>query len=44
MNDVTLKMWNNMGIISWPSILMLGNKHDHETIYDLLASFFLTMI
>jgi len=26
-NDVTLKMWNNMGIISWPSILMLGNKH-----------------
>lgn len=23
-NDVTLKMWNNMGITCWPSLVMLG--------------------
>lgn len=25
-NDVTLRMWNNMGIICWPSLVMLGTK------------------
>jgi len=39
-NDVTLKMWHNMGIICWPTLIMLGNKHNYEIIYDLLTSFF----
>lgn len=25
-NDVTLRMWHDMGITCWPSLIMLGTK------------------
>lgn len=33
-NDVTLRMWHDMGITCWPSLIMLGTKQ-----YNLLAIF-----